>query len=133
MHQGTFARRAVTTLMALVAVAGTTVIVAPGAEAATNRRVCVYSKVDAKSKNINFQWAMNFKKDGGCPTNTNRASLQSTARDSAYTKVTCDEYAKWVRVKFDPCPNHMPKDQLIYIEWHIDGKSPTTFSARGHY
>jgi hypothetical protein len=133
MHQGTFARRAVTTLMALAAVAGTTAIIAPGAEAATNRRVCVYSKPDSKGGGIVFQWAMNFKKDGGCPTNTNRASLQSTANGSAYTKVTCEEYAKWIRVKFDPCPNHMPKDQLIYIEYHDSGKRPTTFSARGHY
>ncbi|MFD8496681.1 hypothetical protein [Amycolatopsis sp. NPDC059657] len=134
MHQRTFAQRAVTALMTLLAVAGTTAIAAPGADAAANRRVCVYSKVDAKTDakggRSNFQWAMNYKKAGGCPTNNNRASLQSTARATAYTKVTCEEYAMWVRVHYDPCPT-MQVDSLYYIEWHENGG--TTFSNRGHY
>ncbi|KJK46977.1 hypothetical protein UK23_21730 [Lentzea aerocolonigenes] len=134
MHQRSFARRAATTIMALAALVGVTAIIAPGAEAAANRRVCVYSKPDVTANNrSNFQWAMNFKKDGGCPENNNRASLQSTARAKSYYKITCEEYAQWIRVKFDPCPNHMPTDQLVYIEWSLDGKTATKFSPRGHY
>jgi hypothetical protein len=133
---GSRSSRVMTAIAMCLTGLGTTVVTAPAADAVANRRICQYSYVRTwyGSSGVavsHFQWGMNYKKDGGCPSNHNSYSLNNAAFDYSVGKVTCEEFGKTVKVNYDPC-TQMAVDSLYYVEWPVSG-AKTSFSNHGHY
>lgn len=123
-------------LLTCLTALGVTVAASPAANAQTNRRICTYSAVETwygpnGAVTAYSQWAMNYKKKGGCPTNGNTESLRKKAGSTALEKITCEQFGDRARVTTDPCPG-MTMDSMYYVQWYIDGSS-TTFGNHGHY
>jgi hypothetical protein len=134
---GSLSRRVVAAGMACLLGLGVIVVTAPSANAAANRRICAYSYAHANyltaTGNVfsHYQWVMNYKKDGGCPTNTEIDSFGSGAFPHDVAKVTCEAFAATAKINYDPCPR-MVVDSLYYVEWYENGNA-TTFTNHGHY
>ncbi|WP_394617259.1 hypothetical protein JNUCC0626_47945 [Lentzea sp. JNUCC 0626] len=130
------ARRVTALALTFLAGIGITTIAAPAADAQTNRRICTYSGVETWYSSNGAvasygQWALNYKKKGGCPTNGNAESLRNTATSTSWEKITCEEFGDRFRTPSDPCPG-MTMDSLYYVRWYVNG-SPSTFTNHGHY
>ncbi|WP_200308751.1 hypothetical protein [Streptomyces adelaidensis] len=118
---GRYKRRMAAAGMACVAMLGAAVITAPNASAAANRRVCVYGGIDFIYDNSGnttgyYYWGMNYKRDGGCPTNPSSTSVKQGAESYSTEKVTCEDFAeKFVLRSYDPCPNDLIKDKMYKV------------------
>jgi hypothetical protein len=108
---------------------GTTVAVSSTADAQSGRRACVYSSWAASN---HFPvWAMNFRKSGDCPNNSNQDSLSSTAQIIPVSKLTCEIFSINVLgvSNNDPCPKMTP-DVMYKITKDASGLH---YEAHGHY
>lgn len=117
---------------ACLAVLGVTVVTAPVADAEAGRRVCVYSSTVGDDYFPVF--AMDFRKDGGCPENKNLKSTKAGVGAQAVStgKYKCDIFTVNVlKVKeYDPCPT-MDNDEIYKIT--KNSKGSLKFESYGKY
>jgi hypothetical protein len=118
---------------------GSAVFIAPNANALSGRRICEYSgtqKVYSANNGtlVAHQiWAMNYKKQGGCPTNGNHGTLSDTASPNSWAKITCEAFGTDIGVNYDPC-SKMANDAMYKVEfWYSNGHQAPTYTSYGHY
>lgn len=131
-------RRAVAAGLACAAALSTVVVAAPAANAAENRRICVYgwSIRDGGSPNERQKiYGVNYKKDGGCPKNTNKASRRDGAIGNANDgKWECEDVRDELGWGDNPC-TEMLVDQVYVLETKGNGavRERLQFKSFGSY
>jgi hypothetical protein len=129
-------RKAVAVGLACAAALSTVVVTAPTANAVANRRVCVYGlTIDRSSSGYVTMYAVNYKKDGGCPRNTNMTSRRAGALEHATSgKWTCEEADETLTWGVDPC-TQMKADEVYILQTKDNGalRVRSDFRSFGHY
>ena len=130
-------RRTLAVGLACAAALSSVVVITPAANAAANRRVCVYGLSINRLTAVGTvkMYGVNYKKDGGCPKNTNRASRDAGALENANDgKWKCEQVRDELDWGVDPC-TEMTADQVYVLETKSNGEQRvrSQFRSFGHY
>jgi hypothetical protein len=130
-------RRAIVTSMTCLTLLNIAIFAMPAAHAESGRRICMYgytgNVMDARGNTVaHYNYAMDYKKEGGCPEIRNASVFNATFRYDSTAKVTCEALRDEMHVNWDPCPQ-MKDDDVYYMEWLSNNGGFSRMNSLGHY